>query len=709
MRSFLPIHIFGGIALFFAMAAPLPADIFNQGGGGEKKRTPEVTYVQDEPRIPTPVAQKVKVLLGGTLEIQLATLADGPLQRVNYVIREEPKAGALTPVETKQDNLAAGVLRYTPDPATQLTVDQFTFAASYPKGRVSAPVTVEIQLVRPKPVLELPPTVSFGRTMLGQKSTVQLAIANSGNAVFEGIPHVTPPWSWAPAEGEDAIRVEPGKQVLTAFTYTPTERGSSTFRLDLQPGVERGVTRFAGEGYVPFDIDTPVIALVYDPRTFQRLGKVEIRSADAKPVSVRVQGNERLLVSTGAVQLLKDAKAEVTLTLRGDPFAYEGEVEVSVPGYARIVKVTAAPCPAHIEPVTNQGSLVVDFGRVEPGQSAARTLILRNRGGVDGAVTLPLEAPFSLTEGKKDVTVPAASQVEVPLWFRPQEARNFTQTIPASVASKSIQVMGDASPALAARTPEFTTGRAMEAPATSGDPAAPRPSVAVRPYPGTSSSASGGGNPPVSVSPRSESYSEQMARDRALQKQPATLEELTRRDLMAKEIPSEVRGRNGEVALPPVLTRDGMMAYSPFKKKVDITLPHIPKFGVVEAAANSMKLVWRLPADGHKNFQVEVRATRYNQEKKRYECIWFPTEKVAYDIKDGFVYATVKGLTSDSPYLFRVFSMSKTGTHSLPSLEYGARTGLPEKGGIGAALFGLLLLVGAGALAWFFGQRIRLA
>jgi hypothetical protein len=174
--------------------------------------------------------------------------------------------------------------------------------------------------------------------------------------------------------------------------------------------------------------------------------------------------------------------------------------------------------------------------------------------------------------------------------------------------------------------------------------------------------------------------------------------------LVSSPLPS-ARGQNGEIALPPMVSLDGLIASSPYKLKTDVTLPTVPVFRVHHTTASRALLVWQRPKDFQANYEVEVRGLAFNPSTQQEECVWIPASNVKLTVADAYVTAEVRGLRADSYYIFRVFVVGPNGTNSLPSRESGART-MPATISLATLInLGFAVLALAGGAGFYFHFR----
>lgn len=654
----------------------------DQARGDRRAREIDDLRMEAEQRIPLPVPRRIKVLRGQTATFEVRTIEDPAAQRVDFIVRDEPKHGEVSRFRPATGTLARAEISYTPDVNSGASVDFITFAARYPNGRYSAPTQVEFQIATPQPVLELPPNIHFGRIMIGQAGRQTIPITNVGNAPYEKPLEFEEgsPWTWAPEPGETKLRLEPDEQKMVTLKFEPSEPGMRTYRLSVTPGFEDATAQLTGQGVIPFHLTPERLVLTYDPDTRMRSGvlRIEPRSPDEYLLSIKADERlknaigERLLLAPGGVR-------EITLYLPPeDPLEFSGSVVVSTPGYSLESEIQAEPAPAYLTvELDNRVGSILDFGDVEPGSEAILELGLRNWGGVDAFARCQLPEPFEAEGAGEVIRVAANSEHRLRVWFRPDERRPYRESVNLAIGENEqllVTLRANGGPERVA-PPSASVGGGTDPGRPvppNGGIGGPNPSPSPRPI-------GGGGSPssrpsgPVGAGGK-KSYNDIFTNIAA----PPTLEQLQDHESLFQDLPTLVSGEYGQMALPPMLTRDRLLAHSPFKTKTDIRLPQIPRFTISQTTPKSIELIWMRP-DEHEEFEVETRITRFNQEKKRFEAIWIPCPEVHYKVKDFAARAEVKALQPASYYHFRVFSKGEGGTNSLPSEEFGAYTKAPPR------------------------------
>ncbi len=659
----------------------------------------------DENRIPTPVGEEYKVDRGETITIELKTLGDAAAQAIHFIIKEEPLAGKLSKVRFLDTARSRAEVDYTADADSIAPNDRFTFSAQYPNGRVSAPQRVNIEIIQPAPALVAPSSVDFGRTMMGVETTLEVSIENEGNSYFEGAFNLSEPFAHVRKPGEPRkVRIDPGETQTLTFRFKPTHQGMRIHRMPF-PASEEGSIRFTGEGYVPFTLSGPEVKLTYDPSTRSRRGVLSVRANKSSGVPLFVDDvDDRLYLWAGQKFWLegRDLINVVMQLNSGDTAAFENEVVVNTGGYERKVRIWADPSPAYI---IHNGHPVIDFGKIEAGGEIRKIVEISNWGGADGSIVCPVMAPYHLVgdfaEGTP-IPVPANTTLELEFAFRPPKPGSYQRTFNLDAGEQSVLLIFEGEGLTSDQMAEFADLRGSDKGTfgSTGHYAAASPANRGSSGGGTyrpNSAATGSrdGHGPNAGGSRANPYAE-MAKGRnrdAAASRNLSEAELKRRTLILKEIKPVIRGVTGQIPLPKTLARDGLLAISPFKLKTDATLPRIAKFEVSAAEPKKVSLMFSRPRGRQTDYALELRTTRYNQEKKRFEAIWIPYEKVKFFEHETFVAAEVTGLQPDGFYLMRLFTMGENGTNSLPSVEIGVQTTV-ERMEVGMQmLIGLVALI----------------
>jgi len=662
----------------------------------------------EDPRIPVPEALKVKVIRGESITIDLKTVGDPVSQRVDYVVRSSTKAGTLTRPKGKDTMRSQMSVDYTPNPDSDETMDNFTFGASYPNGRVSAPVLVQISIIEPVPNLELPPNVSFGKTMIGSESVRTIPIKNTGTGVFDEAIELPKPWAWVAEPGETTCRIDREETKLVTFRYRPTEVGTQTFRMGWDDDREK--TLLVGEGYIPFKINADEIVLKFDPETRQRQGEVTVASYHPQGLPLRVEKESRVQVHQPGSDILRQGQSTLVKfhLPANDVEGVEDFISFYMGEYRQILPLRADPPPAFL--VINAEEPRLDFGVLQPGEESRRVISLYNIGGEEMTFTMEVKEPFLVVEGEPERTIGPLQESSWTLGFRPGEPGDFFGSVTlGNEGAGPIMLEGmarskpqagdeyDLAPTVLGPSESGMAVSSSTPPKSSSNSSYQKPAGGSKSSPTRPPASSGANtsNPPASYGSDG-GYADLVTNAiKQSSSRPPTLDDIRARDNMVSELnrtPVRVN-EQGYMALPPMVTRDGMMSFSPFRQKTDVRLPRVKKVGYAAKESTGLTLIWSRPDDMHANFGVEIRGTRLNKEKQRYEAVWVPYKKVKYELNDKTVLATVRGLRPDSTYYFRAFSVGPDETSGLPSPEVIVRTDVQLANYGSIMILGLIVLV----------------
>ncbi|MEM7013692.1 MAG: hypothetical protein AAF585_19650, partial [Verrucomicrobiota bacterium] len=669
-----------GLAILLAASAW--ADVTAPGKGTptdtrRKGKQEEDMDYREEERIPILVHKKGKVLRGRSIVFLLETQGDLPAQRVEYQIRQLPEYGDLTEPADVPGRLSAKRVIYTPDTNREVPEDLFTFSAKYPDGKWAAAQNIEIEVATPQPVLQVPPVIHFGAVLVGQTGTQTVPIKNIGNDFFEGSLDVFVErslWSWVPPEGKTTVRLEPEQQIMATFSFSPKAPGVKTTSLSYTPGFDNTVSRVSADGVIPFTVSRSKIELAFDPISRERVAHLTLSPRSTEDFELKVFGSDRLSIPSGREIFLKSGtphQMEIRLPA-DDPMPFDEIVKIDANGFVRELKVTGQPAPPKLEvALKNTLSTTLDFGAIEPGEEISRVFGIRNLGGVATTAEFSLPGPFEIEDLEEVFEIPANAVRQFEVWFRPKNRGGFRETVQLAPNAEQLlltlrgiggaNLLVDANMDFDKPTADPSITRPASLPGSSGRSGSNRAGSNI------TRNGSGGSRPGT---PKDSGGSGGPFYDDLFKPAPPTLEELEDRASLAEDIPTEVVGVAGKIALPPMLTQDRRLAYSPFKTKTDPGLPRVERFGVGKTSLKSIQLIWP-KVESIENYEVETRVTRFNPKKKRFEIIWVPISNAKIAINKEAVTAKIGGLKPNEYYNFRVFSIGVGGTNSFPSDEFG--------------------------------------
>ena len=159
---------------------------------------------------PPVVPQSVSIRRGESVTIPLGIhgVRGGALE---FLIRTPPRFGRLSAVKPLGLNSASVI--YTAPAKGAVTEDRFAFAVRSNEG-VSAPGLVSIAIAEPVVLsarLVAPAELVFPAVFCGQRSAVELELANRGAGIVEGELNVPEPWS---VEGIRLYKLAAGKSAM---------------------------------------------------------------------------------------------------------------------------------------------------------------------------------------------------------------------------------------------------------------------------------------------------------------------------------------------------------------------------------------------------------------------------------------------------------------------------------------------------------------
>lgn len=695
-----------GLALLLAAGAWADVTAPGRGTPSEPRRKgktddPNMEY-REEDRIPILIRKKGKVLRGRSIEFLLETQGDLPAQRIEFQIRKLPEDGELSDLIDVPGRLSAKTVIYTPDTNTEVPEDLFTFSAKYPEGNWAAQQAVNVEVATPQPVLQVPPSIHFGAVLVGQTGTQTVPIKNVGNDFFDGSLDVFVEralWSWVPPEGKETIRLEPDEEIMATFSFSPKAPGVKTTSLSYTPGFDNTVSRVTADGVIPFTVSRSKIELAFDPVSRERVAHLTISPRSTEDFVLQVEGSDRLNIPNGR-EIFLSSGAPQPMEIRlpaDDPMPFDEIVKIDANGFVRELKVFGAPSPPKLEvSLKNTLSSTLDFGAIEPGEEISRVFGIRNLGGVATTAEFAFPPPFEIEEIEEVFEVPANAVRQFEVWFRPKKRGGFRETVQLAPNAEQLLLtlrgIGGAHLLVDANM-DFDKPKTV-APASlrnqkKGGEVPPLIADLKR---------KGGGGSTRPGDPKDSGGSGRHHYGDLFKIDPPTLEDLNNRAALIEEIPTKVVGEAGKIALPPMITRDRLLAHSPFKTKTDPGLPRVDRFTINQTSRKTIQLIWP-KAGAMKDYEVETRITKYNAKNKRFEAIWIPLKEAKIVVNREAVTAEIKGLTPNAYYMFRVFSIGPGGTNSMPSEEFGAFTRRPPSSSKLAgymAIGGVVLLIVAG-------------
>jgi len=612
---------------------------------------------------PGPVDQIIEAVRGEPITILLVNETKNPRARIDFVLKDQPLYGELLSLpQIDPRNPSQAAITYRSDPNSEAEADTFTWYARYaPNGFYSAPARVSIKLTDPAPVLEVSEQVYFGKTVVGQESVRQAHVSNIGNATFDKILEVPPPWRIV-TPGDRRITLKPGEQQMLELGYIPTEQGSSVFELSLVEG-KGGTILLNGEGYLPFKAEPAEITLDYQPTTRTRTAMVTLYGLSPEDSIVSVHTDGRLSSTTGNRLLIKSGgKHEFQLSLpEKDAKAYDGFITLVTQGYSRQLKVSAPVSPAFIGVELPDGSTTIDFGEVVPGISLSRAFRVHNVGGEEALIDVQLPPPFELVIPDNSNVIPPQSSRDFTILFASKEG------IDSALHRKELSIKSDQ------QDLKFDVSIVVKAPMElSSEPLPPgataMPSLA-------------GATAPRNTLPK--------------------LRDPSTGQIIVTEKPEILQMTDDE--LDERRTPLGFLTDDLEPREYSNRVIPVPLFELIEQRRTSLILGWPLPSPNQRQFVVDMRMTRQNTETFKIDSVWMPWSDVEFRIdEENMVEATVSGLNPNTIYEMRIVPTTGDGLYAKPSQSLGIRTALP----IDWTWFERIVILSGIALLGWFGWRV---
>ena len=373
------------VALTFSAAGEKPRD-----GGGQAP--------------PPVVPQSVSLKRGEAAAIPLGIhgIRGGALE---FLIRTPPRFGRLSAIKPLGLNSASVI--YTAPAKGGAAADQFTYAVRSEEG-VSAPGIVSIVIVAPvvSPAkLIAPAELVFPTVFPGQRSSVEMELANRGGGVVEGELNVPEPWS---VEGIRLYKIAAGKSTTFSVVFKSEKAGSFNGDVIL-PGPPRAVVALHAAAEERLVATPPRLELAAQPASLTRKGALHLANRTGEDAKVMLAAGPRLLTDR-AVTVPAHGEASVPIFAdAGEMSAFDEEVKLSAGEWSASVAVHAAAVGPVLQFVKSDGI----FAAPVAGQAEEGIATLENIGGQAASVRLAIEPPFQLRS--QTATVPAKGRVEIPV------------------------------------------------------------------------------------------------------------------------------------------------------------------------------------------------------------------------------------------------------------------------------------------------------
>lgn len=359
---------------------------------------------------------------GQSVDIEL-TASVGTLQQVEFIIRQGPLNGTLSPVRPHPRDTNKGVVTYTHRDRTAPLTDSFTFASRVDGGPMSAPGTVTLTGRGFEPRLSILAVSVADKVFPGGESTIKISLKNHGDAPFaRGLK-----WD-APWRGPPHMELKAGESADFLIVFKPADTGIFRSTVELQPGTESSKFLLYGECVRALTVSPSRLQLLLNPESGAREGTLSLADGRSDSVHVEVRTTQRLQ-GGGAFDVKGGSKTDVILRLpASDVAAFHGEVVVSTQEGTETVIVEAA-AKAHDLRMIAPDHGVLDMGRMELGTTAHGEIQLRNSGGLPAIVEAQAFPPLMVTPVHQTLRVEPGHQVTFAVSLKGEQIGSFQSEV----------------------------------------------------------------------------------------------------------------------------------------------------------------------------------------------------------------------------------------------------------------------------------------
>ena len=398
------------MALSFSAAAEKPRD-----GGGQAP--------------PPVVSQKVSIRRGESVTIPLGIhgVRGGTLE---FLIRTPPRLGRLSAVNPK--GLSSASVIYTAPTKGAATEDRFAYAVRSNEG-VSAPGIVSIEIAEPVVLparLVAPAELAFPAVFCGQRSTVELELANRGAGVVEGELKLPEPWS---VEGISLYKLAAGKSTTFTIVFKSDKPGKFSGDIIL-PGPPRTIISLSATAEERLVATPSRVELATQPGSLTRMAVFRLANHSDEDAKVTISASSRLMTDRS---VNVPARGEVGVPVFADASemnAIEEDVKLTAGEWSAMVAVHARAVGAVLQFVKNDAL----FRGTAAGKTGEGTAMLENLGGKEASVRLAIAPPFELSS--QTATVPANGRMEIPIRLAESRAGIHAATLTAATEGQTARL-----------------------------------------------------------------------------------------------------------------------------------------------------------------------------------------------------------------------------------------------------------------------------
>jgi hypothetical protein len=385
-----------------------------------------------------------------TIEMRRGEKATVPLgiygvrgEMIEFLIRTPPAHGRLSAVRNTALNTAT--VTYTPSTRGTADGDRFAYAARSSEG-VSAPGVITIRFVEPVVApakLKAPLDLEFPAVFPGQRSTVEMELANEGGGMIEGEVAVPEPWS---IEGLKIFRLGAGQRATFRIVFTPAEPGVRTGEAVISGPQRKLLIPLRASAEERLAASPPRLKLAAQPGSQTRMGVLKIANRSEEDATVAVEVSARLLTDR---TVTVPARGTFTIPVFADAAevaAFDDVVKLSSKEWKAAVPVHAVA----VGPILKFFAAEVNITGRDKGLAATGLAVLENAGGEAATVRLDVGRPFDVET--RVATAPARGRVEIPILVRDAGPGIFQSSLKATGEGGSAVMVVKAEIAEAVRT-----------------------------------------------------------------------------------------------------------------------------------------------------------------------------------------------------------------------------------------------------------------
>ena len=156
--------------------------------------------------------------------------------------------------------------------------------AEVPGGRTSSAAAVDIQILTPRPKLEVLGPIYFKDVQVGTVGYAKFAVRNVGRDTFRGELELLAPF----AADRRILSVEPGATEQVQVEFRPVVPGKVGTYLQLQDDQKSSVLGIFAEAIPPFQVASSEIELPALLVGGMRQGRVSLSNLTDKPIAVGI-------------------------------------------------------------------------------------------------------------------------------------------------------------------------------------------------------------------------------------------------------------------------------------------------------------------------------------------------------------------------------------------------------------------------------------